>query len=87
MKEATLRNFHLPLPKDLYEELRRQARRRGRPATVVAREAIEASLRARRRQELADEISEYARKSAGTAADLDRGLEEAAIESLRKSGK
>jgi predicted DNA-binding protein len=77
------RSFHLPLPADLYEELRAEARRRGRPATVVAREVIEDGLRALRRQELSEEIAEYARENAGTSADLDAELEAAGIESMR----
>jgi len=81
--KSSIRSFHLPLPAELYEELRAEARRRGRPATVIAREAIEGSLRALRRQELAEEIAEYARACAGTAADLDADLEAVGIESLR----
>jgi predicted DNA-binding protein len=77
------RSFHLPLPADLYEELRAEARRRGRPATAVARQVIEDGLRALRRQELREEIAEYARENAGTSADLDAELEAASIESLR----
>lgn len=83
MKSSSTRSFHLPLPAVLYEELRAEARRRGRPATVVAREAIAESLRALRRQELAEEIAEYARANAGTSADLDSELEAAGIEHLR----
>ena len=37
-----------------------------------------------RRQELSEEIAEYARENAGTSADLDVDLEAAGIESLRK---
>ncbi len=82
MKDTTLRSFHLPLPADLYEELRAQARRTGRPATTVARQVIADGLRALRRHELAEEIAEYARENAGTSADLDAELEAAGIESL-----
>lgn len=84
MKNGSARNFHLPLPEELYLELRRQAQRRGRPATVIAREALERSLRESRRQELAEEIAEYARSSAGTAADFDPDLEAAGTELLRR---
>lgn len=86
MKNAH-RSFHLPLPSELYEELRAQARKRGRPATVIARQAIEYELRERRRQELREEIAEYAREHAGTPADLDGSLEAAGIELLRRDGK
>lgn len=81
--KSTVRSFHLALPADLYEELRAEARRRGRPATAVARQVIEDGLRALRRQELSEEIAEYARENAGTCADLDAELEAAGIESLR----
>jgi predicted DNA-binding protein len=82
MKKSGIRSFHLPLPANLYEELRAEARRRGRPATTVARQVIEDGLRALRRQELAEEIAEYARENAGTSADLDAALEAAGVESL-----
>jgi predicted DNA-binding protein len=84
MKASPVRSFHIPLPTELYEELRAEARRRGRPATVVARQAIEDGLRALRRHELHEEIAEYAREHAGTSADLDTSFEAAALESLRK---
>jgi predicted DNA-binding protein len=81
--KSTVRSFHLELPANLYEELRAEARRRGRPATAVARQVIEDGLRALRRQELSEEIAEYARENAGTSADLDTEFEAAGIESLR----
>lgn len=70
----------------MYEELQAQARKRGRPATVIARQAIEYGLRERRRRELREEIAEYARRHAGTPADLDVSLEKAGIELLRRGG-
>jgi predicted DNA-binding protein len=82
--KTDIRSFHLPLPHGLYDDLRAEARRRGRPATVIAREAIEQGLRERRRQELREEIAEYARAHAGTPADLDSDLELASLESLRR---
>ena len=80
-------SFHLPLPPDLYDELRAEARKTGRPATAVARQAIEYGLRERRRQEIAEEIARYARDNAGTPADLDLSLESAGAESLRRGGR
>jgi predicted DNA-binding protein len=87
MKSTGIRSFHLPLSSELYEELRAEARRRGRTATAVARQVIEDGLHALRRQELAEEIAEYARENAGTSADLDTELEVAGIESLRATKK
>jgi hypothetical protein len=49
----------------------------------IARQTIEARLRAKRRQKLDEKIAEYARACAGTEADLDSRLEEAGLESLR----
>jgi hypothetical protein len=85
MKRATKRNFHLPLPADLYEELRREAGKRGRPATAVARQAIEMWLRRARASELHEEIAAYARKHAGSRADLDEALETAGAEFLAET--
>lgn len=85
MKRATMRNFHLPLPADLYEQLGREAGKRGRPATTLARQAIELWLRRVRASELHEEIASYARKHAGTHADLDEALEAAGIELLEES--
>lgn len=80
-----IRNFHLPLPEDVYEDLKREAKKRGRPATVVARHAIEAWLRQVRRMELSEAIASYASRHAGTPADLDEAFEEAGLESWRNS--
>ena len=86
MKTATkgaIRNFHLPLPQRVYEALREEAASLRQPATVVAREAIEAWLRERKRAGVREAIATYALKHAGTAADLDPSLESAALELLR----
>lgn len=85
MKSALPRNFHLPLPGKLYEDLKREALRRGRPATAVARTAIEQWLRRVRRMELSEAIATYAAEHAGTPADLDEAWEEAGLESWRNS--
>jgi hypothetical protein len=54
-----------------------------RPTTSLAREAIEAWVDERERQAVHEAIVTYATEMAGTAADLDEGLERAAIEHLR----
>ena len=84
MQNAT-KNFHLPLPEQTYEDLRREADRKGRPATWVAREAIERWLEECRRSELHEAIAEYAAESRGSADDLDRSLEKAATDHLRRT--
>jgi predicted transcriptional regulator len=78
-----LKNFHLPLPEDVYEALRHEASLLQRPATVVAREAIEEWLRERRRAVVRESIAAYAAQHAGTTVDLDPALEKAALETLR----
>jgi len=77
------KNFHLPLPEDVYKALREEAAAVKRPATVVAREAIEAWLRERRKAVLREAIAAYAVEHAGTVADLDPALEQAGLEVLR----
>lgn len=53
-----------------------------RPATAIAREAIERWLAEQHRATQHDAIVGYARGSAGTASDLDVDHEAAAIEHL-----
>jgi mRNA interferase MazF len=74
MTQATqhaIKNFHLPLPEELYEALRHEAARLGRPATAVARDAVEAWLGERRRAMVKEAIARCTGKQAGTEADLD----------------
>lgn len=82
MKRSTLRNFHVPLPEDLYNKLREEAGRSRKPATELARRAIELLLQERRKAALHDSIALYAAKHAGTASDLDEELEAASVEHL-----
>jgi hypothetical protein len=86
MKTATkgaIKNFHLPLPQAVYDALREEAESLGQPATVVARQAIEAWLRERKRAGVREAIAIYALRHAGTVADLDPSLERASLELLR----
>jgi predicted transcriptional regulator len=76
----SLSNFHLPLPSELHEMLRREAERSGQPATTLAREALESWLVQRRSQRRHEEIAEWAAEHAGTDLDLDRDLERAGLE-------
>jgi len=77
-----MRNFHLPLPDDVYGELRAEAERESRPATAIARQAIEIWLRHRRKVARHEAISSFAAEYAGTPFDFDSDLESAAIEHL-----
>ena len=80
---ATLRNFHLPLPDDVYQALRDEAAAVKQPATVIARQAIERWLRERKRATVREAIAAYAAEHAGTSADLDTELEAAGLQMLR----
>lgn len=76
------RNLHVPVPGKLYDLLREASDMTHRPATELAREAIQEWIKARERETLKAEIRAYASKVAGTREDLDPDLEEAAIEHL-----
>lgn len=78
-----MKTFNLPLPEDVYAALREKAATLERPATVIAREAIEAWLRERRRASVRSSIAAYAAKHAGTTTDLDLDLEAASLEPWR----
>lgn len=80
MPKTIQRNFHVPLPTELYHELKEESERLERPATVLAREAIASYLEARKRQVLAGEIAAYAAAQAGSETDLDEDLEAAGLE-------
>ena len=83
----TLHNVHVPLPTRIHTRLRAEARRSGQPATVLIREAIEAWLVRREKEALHQAISDYAHANAGTPADLDPDLENAAVEHLLDSDR
>lgn len=74
--------MHVPLPTELHTRLRAEAERSRQPATVLAREAIEAWLIEREKTQLHQAITDYAQEVAGSSADLDPDLEEAATEHL-----
>lgn len=82
MKSASMKNFHLPLPEDLYGDLRAEAERSSVTATTLARQALEEWLRQKRRSHLRREIETYATEVAGTPDDLDEELESAAAARL-----
>jgi hypothetical protein len=82
MKRSAMKNFHLPLPEDLYAELRTEAERSNIPTTTLARLALEQWLKDKRRADLRDAIEAYAVETAGSEFDLDEALENAAVETL-----
>lgn len=82
-----VKNFHLPLSEQTYQELRTQTERMQVPATTLAREAIDLWLRQQLRRARHDAIASYAAEVAGASLDLDPDLEAAGIEHLVKAGK
>lgn len=80
-----MKNFHLPLPERTYTLLRAEAERVQLPATMLAREAIDAWLKDRMRKARHNAIAECAEELAGTALDLDQELESTGIEHLVKT--
>jgi len=54
-----------------------------RPATTLARQAIESWLRERKKAAVREAIAAYAAESAGSSADLDPALEAASLELWR----
>jgi predicted transcriptional regulator len=81
-KPAPRRNFHVPLPDDLYRALQTEAARSKKPANAVAREAIAQWLEARRQAQIDEDILAYAAETAGAREDLDPELEAAGLELL-----
>lgn len=82
MTQIRQRNFHVPISENLYQALRREAERRGQPATRLVRALLEQWEQRLRAQSLHSEIADYASRQAGTSADLDPALEAAGIEAL-----
>ena len=76
------RNVHVPLPEQVHAALRGEAARSGKPATSLAREAIEAFLKRRWKLVLHEAIAVYASLRAVTKDDLELDLERAAVEQL-----
>ena len=77
-----LKNLHVPLPDELHDGLRAESKRTRRPATVLARQAIEAWLREQRKRARHEQIAAFASASAGTRLDLDPDLEQASLDHL-----
>jgi hypothetical protein len=84
MKRA-LRSLHLSLPSGIYEEIQAESRKLGLPAAVVASQILGEGMRKRHHQKIREKIIEYARRRAGTPADLDTAFEAAGVESLARS--
>jgi hypothetical protein len=77
-----MKNFHLPLPDHIYDQLKTEAERSRMPATSMARHAIQALLAARKKAARKQAIAAYAAEMGGTEFDLDTELEAAALDVL-----
>jgi predicted DNA-binding protein len=82
MKSSATRNFHIPLPARLHDRLRAAAKQQHRPATQLAKQAIETWLEEQERLTLHEEIADYAAQAVGSSEDLDEQLEAAGLEHL-----
>ncbi len=82
-----MKSFHVPLPDEIYLDLRIAAERSKMPATAIAREAIDFWLKQQRRRSRHEAIAAYAAHTAGTSLDLDEDLEAAGVEHLFETGK
>jgi predicted DNA-binding protein len=82
MKRSETRNFHLPLPEPLYNRLKKAAKHQHRPATQLAKQAVEYWLDEQERLALHEEIARYATQVAGSSDDLDETLQDASLEHL-----
>lgn len=82
MKAAAIHNFHIPLPDHIYTRLREVAKRQHRPATQMAKQAVEYWLEEQEKLALHEEIASYAAHTAGSFEDLDDQLEAASLEHL-----
>ena len=80
-----MKNVSVPVPEELYAEIRAFATASNLPATVVVRQAIDSWLKSHKREARKKAIAEYAREMAGTDFDLDRDLEAAGAEHLRRT--
>ncbi len=78
------RNFHVPLPEDLYRALHAEAEHAQRPANALAREAIAQWVEMQRRARIDQAILAYTEVVAGTSEDLDPALEAASLEILER---
>ena len=77
-----MRNFHIPLPEETYVKLRAESDRAKVPATSLARQAIDAWLKAQAKAARHETIAAYAAEFGGTEFDLDPELEAASVEFL-----
>ena len=79
MKYA-MKNFHLPLSEDMYNALKIESKYSKKPATQLARTAIEKWLKGRKKEMIYKEVAQYALEEGGTPHDLDVEMESIGVE-------
>lgn len=81
-KKTRIHNFHVPLPEDLYKNLKKEAMQFHMAATELARYAIMFWLKKAQKASLHKAISKYAAGCAGTEFDLDKEFEKESMNLL-----
>jgi predicted transcriptional regulator len=64
----------MPLPEQVYQRLKSVAKKQQKPATQLAKQALEQWLDEQEKLALHEEIARYAVSMAGTVDDLDESL-------------
>lgn len=77
-----MKNFHLPLPVSLYDQFIYEAKSQGRVATKLARDILQEWLKERKKQKIAEEITQFAETNAGTDVDIDLALEKEGLQTI-----
>jgi hypothetical protein len=72
----------MPLPEPVYQRLKFVAKKQHKPATQLAKQALEYWLDEQERLVLHEEIASYAAAIAGTTDDIDENLEMTSLELL-----
>lgn len=85
MPSVHVHNFHVPLPSDIYQQIKIEAKKNNKTATELVRLAIRSWLKQRKKATLFKAISEYASQNATSSFDLDESLEKEAVEYLVNS--
>lgn len=84
MSSEAVTKLELSLEGDVWNMLRDEAVRSGRPTDSLACDVVSNWVRERHRQRVAQEIAEFAAAHAGSDLDLDRDLESASLQVLRE---
>ena len=87
MNNTATHNFHLPLPEDLYQALRKEAEQANQPLTQFTREILKSWFKQKHQLTIEEQIAEYAVRYAGTEFDLDPTLEKVGIDHVLKQEK